>query len=107
LLQFNLFVPTELQPVDELKPTDHLFVIPGVEIPEEAGSFAEPPPPIIEDWEETFNVNAPLVSISLSIAFLLYKYNLLLTPGLILARSRSFSSCFDAYLMQDRRILSP
>jgi hypothetical protein len=68
LLQFNLFVPTEPQSVDELKPTDHLFVIPGVEIPEEAPSSAEPPPPIIEDWEEAFNVNAPLVSISLLIA---------------------------------------
>ena len=54
--------------MDELKLTDHLFVIPGVEIPEEAASFAEPPPPVIEDWEETFNVNAPLVSIHLSIA---------------------------------------
>lgn len=53
--------------MDELKPTDHLFVIPGLEIPEEAASFAEPPP-VIEDWEETFNVNAPLVSIYLSIA---------------------------------------
>jgi len=54
--------------VDELKSTDHLFVIPGVEIPDEAASVVQPAPPIIEDWEETFNVNAPLVSISLSIA---------------------------------------
>jgi len=54
--------------VDELKSTDHLFVIPGVDIPDETPSVAQPAPLIIEDWEESFNVNAPLVSISLSIA---------------------------------------
>lgn len=54
--------------MDELKSTDHLFVIPGVDIPDETPSVAQPAPLIIEDWEESFNVNAPLVSISLSIA---------------------------------------
>ncbi|KIM42865.1 hypothetical protein M413DRAFT_408931, partial [Hebeloma cylindrosporum] len=56
---FNLFVPTEPKPVDELQPTGNHFVIPGVEIPGEPST--EPLPPILEGWGETFNVNAPLV----------------------------------------------